>query len=71
MRTSDWGSGRVQRPWGGRVILAGGQSQSGHTAELHWYPEKALAFALQYNAAPRVPNLSVLIPRAVLGVPEK
>jgi CubicO group peptidase (beta-lactamase class C family) len=55
--------------WGGRVILAGGQSQSGHTAELHWYPEKALAFALQYNAAPRVPNIVDLIPRAVMGVP--
>ena len=56
--------------WGGRGVLAGGVSQSGHTAELHWYPAQSLAIALQYNAAPRVPGIVELIPRAVLGVTE-
>ena len=33
-----------------------------------WYPDKSLAFALLYNAGPRLPNIADLIPRALLGV---
>ncbi|CAN5864526.1 hypothetical protein BH18ACI5_BH18ACI5_18520 [soil metagenome] len=54
---------------GAQAIVHGGQSLTGHTAELHWYPEHKLAVALLYNAGPRVPDVSDLIPRMVLGVP--
>ena len=47
----------------------GGQSQTGHTADLQWYPEQSLAIAPLYNAGPRVPNVDGLIPRIVMGVP--
>jgi CubicO group peptidase (beta-lactamase class C family) len=56
-------------PWGSKAIVAGGQTQNGHTAELQWYPEQSLAVALLYNVAPRLPGLADLIPRVVLGVP--
>jgi CubicO group peptidase (beta-lactamase class C family) len=56
-------------PWGAKAIVAGGQTQNGHTAELQWYPEQSLAVALLYNVAPRLPGVADLIPRIVLGVP--
>ncbi len=56
-------------PWGSKAIVAGGQTQNGHTAELQWYPEQSLAVALLYNVAPRLPGVADLIPRIVLGVP--
>lgn len=56
-------------PWGSMAIVAGGQTQNGHTAELQWYPEQSLAVALLYNVAPRLPGVADLIPRLVLGVP--
>jgi CubicO group peptidase (beta-lactamase class C family) len=56
-------------PWGSKAIVAGGQTQNGHTAELQWYPEQSLAVALLYNVAPRLPGVADLIPRVVLGVP--
>jgi D-alanyl-D-alanine carboxypeptidase len=59
VRSTSWGT----------AIAHGGQSQTGHTADLQWYPEESLAIALLYNAAPRVPNIDDLIARAVMGVP--
>lgn len=56
-------------PWGDAAIVHGGQSLTGHTAELHWYPEQRVAVALLYNSGPRVPGVSDLVPRIVLGVP--
>nr|MDQ3070976.1 serine hydrolase [Acidobacteriota bacterium] len=56
-------------PWGQMVIDHGGQSLTGHTAELNWYPQHSLAVALLYNAYPRVPGVSDIVPRLVLGVP--
>jgi CubicO group peptidase (beta-lactamase class C family) len=55
--------------WGHKAIVHGGQSLTGHTAELNWCPEHKVAVALLYNAGPRVPGVSDLIPRIVLGVP--
>ena len=71
--TENYGLGLAIRPLpgGGIAIAHGGQSQTGHTADLQWYPAKSLAFALLYNAGPRVPNIADLIPRAVLGVTAK
>ncbi|MBA3640955.1 MAG: serine hydrolase [Acidobacteria bacterium] len=68
--SANYGLGIAVRsaPWA-MAIAHGGQSQSGHTADLQWYPEKSLAFALLYNAAPRVPNIDALIPRVVMGMP--
>ena len=68
--SANYGLGLAVRsaPWG-MAIAHGGQSQTGHTADLQWYPEESLAVALLYNAAPRVPNIDDLIPRAVMGVP--
>lgn len=72
---SNYGFGLYVRPaeWGDKGIVHGGQALTGHVAELHWYPEHKLAVALLYNALPRVPNVSDLIPRIILGVqlPEK
>jgi hypothetical protein len=56
-------------PWGDKEIAHGGGSLTGSIAEVHWYPEHAVATALLYNVFPRVPNVSDLIPRVVLGVP--
>jgi len=55
--------------WGQMAIVHGGQSLTGHAAELNWYPQHSLAVALLYNAFPRVAGISDLIPRIVLGVP--
>ena len=55
--------------WGDKAVVAGGVTQTGYVAELHWYPEKATATAMLYNVGPRVPGVSDLIPRIVLGVP--
>ena len=69
--SGNYGLGLYVRPapWGAMAMVHGGQSQTGHTAELQWYPEHRVAVALLYNAAPRVPGVSDLIPRVVLGVP--
>ena len=56
-------------PWGGTTITHGGQTTNGHVSELQWYPKESVAYSLLYNAAPRVPNISDLVPRIVLGVP--
>lgn len=68
---NNYGLGQYVRPapWGGMVVTHGGQSQTGHTAELQWYVDHKMAYAMLYNAAPRVPGISDLIPRVVLGVP--
>lgn len=68
--SANYGLGLAVRraPWG-MAIAHGGQTQTGHTADLQWYPEQSLAFALLYNVAPRVPNVADLIPRAVMGIP--
>ena len=55
--------------WGEKAIAHGGQSLTGHVAELHWYPEHKVAVALLYNVFPYVPGISDLVPRIVLGVP--
>ena len=69
--SGDYGLGLYVRPraWGDKAIVGGGVTTNGHVAELQWYPEKAIATATLYNAAPRVPGASDLIPRVVLGVP--
>ncbi len=54
--------------WGDMAFDHGGQSLTGHTAELQWYPQHSLAVALLYNAYPRVPRVSD-VPRIVLRVP--
>jgi hypothetical protein len=51
------------------AIHRGGQSLTGHTAELQWYPQHSFAVALLYNAYPRVPRVSDVVPTIVLGVP--
>lgn len=56
-------------PWGEMAIEHGGQSLTGHTAEVQWYPQHSLAVALLYNAYPRVPGVSDIVPRIVLDVP--
>ena len=56
-------------PWGHKEIAHGGGSVTGHIAEVHWYPEHAVATALLYNVFPRVPAVSDIIPRVVFGVP--
>jgi D-alanyl-D-alanine carboxypeptidase len=67
----DYGLGLYVRPrtWGDKAIVGGGVTQNGFVAELQWYPEKATATAVLYNAAPRVPGAADLVPRIVLGVP--
>jgi CubicO group peptidase (beta-lactamase class C family) len=69
--SNNYGLGLYVRPaqWGDKAIVHGGQALTGHVAELHWYPEHKLAVALLYNSVPRVPGVSDLIPRIVLGVP--
>jgi CubicO group peptidase (beta-lactamase class C family) len=69
--SDNYGLGLYVRPaqWGDKAIVHGGQALTGHVAELHWYPDHKLAVALLYNALPRVPGVSDLIPRIVLGVP--
>ena len=57
------------RPWGDKAIVASGVSTTGFVADVHWYPEKALATATLYNVGPRVPGVTDLVPRIVLGVP--
>lgn len=57
------------RPWGDKAIVASGVSTTGFVSDVHWYPEKSLATATLYNVGPRVPGVSDLIPRLVLGVP--
>lgn len=68
---SNYGLGQYVRPapWGGMVVTHGGQSQTGHTSELQWYVDHRMAYAMLYNAGPRVPGISDLVPRVVLGVP--
>jgi CubicO group peptidase (beta-lactamase class C family) len=68
---NNYGLGQYVRPapWGGMVVTHGGQSQTGHTAELQWYVDSKMAYAMLYNAGPRVPGISDLVPRVVLGVP--
>ena len=56
-------------PWGAMAMVHGGQTVNGYTAELQWYPDQRVAVALLYNAGPRIPGYSDLIPRIVLGVP--
>ena len=69
--SANYGLGVYVRPaaWGDKAIVGGGVTQNGYVAELHWYPEKATATAMLYNVAPRVPGVSDLVPRIVLGVP--
>ena len=69
--SANYGLGVYVRPaaWGDKAIVGGGVTTNGFVAELHWYPEKATATAMLYNVAPRVPGISDLIPRIVLGVP--
>jgi D-alanyl-D-alanine carboxypeptidase len=55
--------------WGPKAISHGGQSITGHIAELYWFPEHALAVAMLYNVFPRVSGIADLIPRIVLGAP--
>ena len=57
------------RPWGDKAIVASGVSTTGFVADVHWYPEKSLATATLYNVGPRVPGVTDLVPRIVLGVP--
>ena len=68
---NNYGFGSYVRPapWGGITITHGGQTTNGHVSELQWYPKESVAYSLLYNAAPRVPGVSDLIPRIVLGVP--
>jgi CubicO group peptidase (beta-lactamase class C family) len=68
---ADYGFGLSVSPaqWGARAISHGGQSLTGHVAELAWYPEHKLAVALLYNTYPRQSGISDLVPRLVLGVP--
>ena len=68
---SNYGLGQYVRPapWGGMVVTHGGQSQTGHTSELQWYVDNRMAYAMLYNAGPRVLGISDLVPRVVLGVP--
>lgn len=67
---SKYGFGLVVGPasWGPMAIVHGGQSLTGHVAELNWYPEHSLAVALLYNALPRVAGVAEVVPRIVLGV---
>ena len=69
--SANYGLGVYVRPaaWGDKAIVGGGVTTNGFVAELHWYPEKTTAVALLYNVAPRVPGVSDLIPRIVMGVP--
>ena len=69
--SANYGLGLYVRPaaWGDRAIVGGGVSMTGYVAELHWYPGKATATAMLYNVAPRLPGVSDLVPRIVLGVP--
>ena len=69
--SANYGLGVYVRPapWGDKAIVAGGITQNGFVAELHWYPEKATATAMLYNVAPRLPGVADLVPRIVLGVP--
>ena len=69
--SANYGLGVYVRPaaWGDKAIVGGGVTTNGFVAELHWYPEKATATAMLYNVAPRVPGVSDLVPRIVLGVP--
>jgi D-alanyl-D-alanine carboxypeptidase len=57
------------RPWGDKAIVASGVSTTGFVADVHWYPDKALATATLYNAGPRLAGANDLIPKVVLGVP--
>ena len=68
---SNYGFGLSVHPaaWGDKAIFHGGGSLTGNITEVHWFPEHSLATALQYNVFPRVPGVSDLIPRIVLGVP--
>ena len=68
---NNYGLGQYVRPapWGGKVITHGGQSLTGHTSELQWYVDGSIAYAMLYNAAPRTPGISDLIPRIVMRVP--
>jgi D-alanyl-D-alanine carboxypeptidase len=68
---SNYGFGSYVRPapWGGLTITHGGQTTNGHVSELQWYPKESVAYAMLYNAAPRVPGVADLVPRLVLGVP--
>lgn len=68
---SNYGLGQYVRPapWGGKVITHGGTSTTGHTSELQWYVDGSIAYAMLYNAGPRTPGISDLIPRVVMGVP--
>lgn len=68
---NNYGLGQYVRPapWGGKVITHGGTSTTGHTSELQWYVDGAIAYAMLYNAGPRTPGISDLIPRVVIGVP--
>jgi CubicO group peptidase (beta-lactamase class C family) len=68
---SNYGFGSYVRPaaWGGIIITHGGQTTTGHVSELQWYPKESVAYSLLYNAAPRVPGISDLVRRIVLGVP--
>ena len=56
-------------PWGDTAITHGGVTMTGHVSELQWFPKASVAYSLLYNSAPRVPGVSDLIPRLVLGVP--
>ena len=62
-------STRYRRDGRGITLTHGGQTTNGHVSELQWYPKESVAYSLLYNAAPRVPGASDLIPRIVLGVP--
>ena len=68
---SRYGFGLSVKPaaWGPMTIVHGGQSLTGHTAELNWYPQHSLAVALLYNAYPVVPGVADVVPRIILGVP--
>jgi D-alanyl-D-alanine carboxypeptidase len=68
---NNYGLGQYVRPapWGGKVITHGGTSTTGHTSELQWYVDGSIAYAMLYNAGPRTPGISDLIPRVVMGVP--
>lgn len=59
--------------WGDMAIVHDGQARgAAHTAELHWYPQHALAVAVLSNGFPLAPPLkgaSAVVSRIVLGVP--
>ena len=69
-----YGFGLSLRPavWGQKRIAHDGQSFTGHTSDVQWYPEQKLAVALLTNAGPRPAGMTEVVRQIVVNAaPEK